>query len=269
MRVQLNFHREGTGEPLVLLHGIGSRWEIWKPVLGLLTPQRDVLAVDLPGFAGSPMPPGPPPAGTDSLTRLISAWLDTLGLERPHVAGNSLGGLISLELAKRGRVRSATALSPAGFFNRPDAARARAALWLGVRAARRASPRAEAMMRPRVRRRVALGALVAHPTRIPADDAAASLRALAAAPWFDATLRAIASERFVGGERITVPVTIAWGANDHLLPPRQARRAATAIPHARLIELTGCGHVPTYDDPKQVAGVLLTGSAEPAGGEIR
>ena len=261
MRVPLNFHREGTGEPLVLLHGIGSRWEIWKPVLGRLAPRRDVLAVDLPGFADSPMPPGPPPPGTDSLTRLISAWLDELGLERPHVAGNSLGGLISLELAKRDRVRSATALSPAGFFNGPEAAGAGAALWLGVRAARWAAPRAQTLMTPRLRRQLALGALFAHPTRMPTQDAAANLRALAAAPWFDATLPAITSERFRGGERITVPVTIAWGARDHLLAPRQARRAATAIPHARVIELPGCGHVPTYDDPELVASVLLAGSA--------
>jgi len=55
-------------------------------------------------------------------------------------------------------------------------------------------------------------------------------------------------------------VTIAWGTKDRLLLPRQARRAARSIPGARLVMLSGCGHVPTYDDPEQVARVLLDGS---------
>ena len=73
--------------------------------------------------------------------------------------------------------------------------------------------------------------------------------------------RRSAPSSFAGGERIAVPVTIAWGAKDRLLLPRQARRAARAIPRARIVLLEGCGHVPTYDDPEQVARVLLEGSA--------
>ena len=73
------------------------------------------------------------------------------------------------------------------------------------------------------------------------------------------------SERFSGGEEIDVPVTIAWGEKDRLLLPRQAARAAEAIPTARIVTLYGCGHVPTYDDPEQVASVLLDGSG-PGGG---
>src|SRR6516162_11880095 len=113
--MNLNYHRAGSGPPLVLIHGIGSRWQVWDPVLPLLEAHREVIALDLPGFGDSPMPaPGTPP-GVASLTRLVSEFLDGLGLDRPHVAGNSLGGWVSLELAKQGRVRTATGLSPAGF----------------------------------------------------------------------------------------------------------------------------------------------------------
>jgi pimeloyl-ACP methyl ester carboxylesterase len=56
-------------------------------------------------------------------------------------------------------------------------------------------------------------------------------------------------------------VTVAWGAKDRLLVPRQARRAAAAIPRARVLLLHGCGHVPTWDDPEQVARVILDGTA--------
>jgi pimeloyl-ACP methyl ester carboxylesterase len=112
-------------------------------VLARLSPVREVIALDLPGFGSSaPPPPGTPP-GIASLTRLVSEFLDELGLERPHVAGNSLGGWIALELAKRDRVNSATALSPGGFTSRLDAHFMRSSLRLTRRVARRLAPRAE------------------------------------------------------------------------------------------------------------------------------
>jgi pimeloyl-ACP methyl ester carboxylesterase len=114
---------------------------------------------------------------------------------------------------------------------------------------------------PALVRRIVFVQLTAHPERIPPADAAGHLRALARAPWFDETLTAINSERFAGGEQIAVPVTIAWGEHDRLLLPRQAARAQREIPRARLLTLCGCGHVPTHDDPEQVARVLLDGSS--------
>src|SRR5947208_15643419 len=115
--MQLSHHRMGSGDPLVLIHGIGSRWQVWEPVIPRLSQEREVIALDLPGFGASPMPPAGTPAGIESLTRLVAEFLESIGLDKPDVAGNSLGGWISLELAKLGLVRSATGLSPAGFFN--------------------------------------------------------------------------------------------------------------------------------------------------------
>ena len=101
----------------------------------------------------------------------------------------------------------------------------------------------------------------AHPERVPARDAAETVRAFAQAPWFEETLVAVRREHFADGDRIEVPVTIAWGEKDRLLLPRQAKRAGKQIPRAKLVTLTDCGHVPMYDDPEQVARVLLEGSA--------
>lgn len=230
---------------------------MWEPVIDRLAEHHDVIALDLPGFGGSPMPALGTPPGADSLTSLVLEFLADIGVRRPHVAGNSLGGLLALELARRGQVRSATALSPAGFASLPETAGARASLWLSVRAARRMARRADALLAPRIGRQLALSLFLAHPARISPGDAAASVRALAGAPWFDETLPALRAMEFSDGGRIDVPVTIAWGDKDRLLLPRQARRAARAIPQARLLLLHGCGHVPTYDDPAQVARVLL------------
>lgn len=258
--MRLNHHRTGSGPPLVLIHGIGSRWQVWAPLFDRLAAERAVVAIDLPGFGASPMPPPGTPPGVASLTSLVGGFLDEIGLEQPHVAGNSLGGWVSLELAKQGRVRSATGVSPAGFQNRLEAVYQQSSLWLAYRAARVIAPRAERILVKPLGRKVALGQFLAHPERMSIEQAVADMRGLAGAAWFTETLPAVNADRFRGGEEIGVPVTIAWGERDRVLLPRQAPRAARAIPRARMLTLRDCGHVPTYDDPIQVAEVLLEGS---------
>jgi pimeloyl-ACP methyl ester carboxylesterase len=258
----LSYHRIGTGPTLVLIHGIGSRWQMWEPVLEWLSPEHDVIALDLPGFGASPMPTSEVPPGPETLTGSVLEFLDELGIERPHVAGNSLGGWVSLELAKQDRVRSVTCLSPAGFHNAREARFQRISLAGAVRLARALQPVSRQVLSTPVGRTVFLSQLAARPWRLSADTAVEEVRDLAAAPWFDETLPAITGEPFSGGEQIQVPVTIAWGERDRLLLPRQAPRAARAIPGAVSVTLRGCGHVPTWDDPEQVARVLLEGSRE-------
>ena len=259
--MRLNHYRGGHGEPLVLIHGIGSRWQMWEPVIDGLLALREVIALDLPGFGASPMPPAGTPAGVQSLVALVAEFLRENGIDRPHCAGNSLGGLIALELAKDGRVRSAAGLSPVGFANRPEMAGGRASLRLSVATARGLASRADGVMATSLGRTLALGLFLAHPARVTPQDAAASLRALAGAPWFDDTLRTMRPSQFTGGDQIEVPVTIAWGDKDRVLLPRQARRAAAAVPRARMVTLAGCGHVPTYDDRAQVTRALLQASS--------
>ena len=267
--VDVVYHRSGIGPPLVLIHGIGSHRQMWQPVLSRLEPEREVIAFDLPGFGASPMPPPGTPPGIESLTDLTTRFLDQLELERPHVAGNSLGGWIALELAKRDRVASATGLSPAGFHNSREAVYQRASLAMTVRLGRLLAPHADRLSRSPAVRRLTWSQIVARPELVPPADAATATKALAGAPWFDDTLKALVKEHFSGGERIGVPVTIAWGEKDRLLLPRQAPRAARRVPGARIVILTGCGHVPTYDDPPQVARVLLDGSRSAAAEQSR
>lgn len=234
---------------------------MWLPVFDRLAAERDVIAIDLPGFGFSPMPPPGTPAGLDSLAGLVTAFLDELGLDRPHVAGNSLGGLIALELARRGRVASATGISPVGFTGDRDGRFARVSLAAAVRAVRSLRPWVRTLAPHAWIRRAALFQLAAHPERMDPYDAIGNLHALADAPWFDETLETLFSTPFTAGGPLGVPVTVAWGEHDRLLLPRQADRARLELPDARFVTLTGCGHVPTYDDPAQVAEVVLAGSA--------
>jgi pimeloyl-ACP methyl ester carboxylesterase len=137
-------------------------------VLDRLTAVREVVALDLPGFGDVPIAPPPgSAAGIESLTRLVSEFLDDQGLERPHVAGNSLGGWISLELAKRGRARSVTALSPGGFYNSREATFARVSLRMSVRVARLLAPRADRLLVSPLARTLAFSQIAARPKQIP------------------------------------------------------------------------------------------------------
>jgi pimeloyl-ACP methyl ester carboxylesterase len=257
MTASINYHREGSGPPLVLLHGIGHHWQAWRPVIGLLAGEFDVIACDSPGFGRSaPLAPG------SELT--IPSYVDAfewffveLGLERPHVAGNSMGGAIALELARRRAVRSATAFSPAGFWTPTE----RRVCQLSLQALARTPPVARPLVRALARTRAGRVALFSQtfgfPARLPAEEAVSTLDDAWASPVFAATLAAFRHYRFDAPEKLRrVPVTIAWGERDRLLLyRRQAPRARAMLPWATHVTL-GAGHVPFWDDPRAVAEVI-------------
>ncbi len=256
--------RRGSGDPLVLIHGIGSQRQVWEPVLDRLTPQRDVVALDLPGFGESPPAPEPELTPTDH-ARHVVALLDELDLETVHVAGNSLGGGVALELARAGRARSVTCLSPVGFWNDREQAYSEILLRLTFAGARVLNRRPRAAVGGPVRRALSSAHLLSRPGRMSTDEAAAALHNMATSPGADATFAGFRGWRFRDAHEIGCPVTIAWAQHDRILIPRQAGRARRALPDARHLTLRGCGHVPTWDDPEQVARVLLEGSrATPA-----
>src|SRR5690606_37122291 len=101
--------------------------------------------------------------------------------------------------------------------------------------------------------------IYARPARRSPEAVVAETLALKEAGGFFETLRAGRAVRFTDPVP-EVPVTVAWGAKDRLLLPRQGVRAKQTIPHARLVRLPGCGHVPMNDDPALVARVILDGS---------
>ena len=250
--------RRGSGPPLVLIHGIGSQWQMWQPVLDRVAREREVVALDLPGFGASAELAAPPTV--EALAGAVAEFLDGLGLAGAHAAGNSLGGAVALALGRLGEARSTCVLSPAGFGNMREGRYARGVLAISRRVAELMAPRSELMCDGPVRRTLAFSALMARPWRIPSGEASGALRNLARSPGFDATLEAIGDHRF-GGPAPTCPTTVAWGEKDRLLLfARQSARARRLLPDARHVTLTGCGHVPTWDDPEQVARVLLDAS---------
>ncbi len=253
----LAFTRRGSGPPLVLLHPLGADRRVWDPILDRLALERDVIAVDLPGFGESAplvLEDGQTPT-PERLAGAVRRFVEVdLGLDGQawHVAGNSLGGWVALALALDGAVVSVTAIAPAGLWTRPLEPKPSVAR----RAARLAAPIAGLATRSARLRRLILAGSVGHPDRVPPPAAARLVRAYAHGPDFPAVNAAMRAGHFTKLAEIGVPVTLAWPQLDRLVArPRQLPA------HVRNVTLVDCGHIPTWDDPEAVTTVLLAGSA--------
>jgi pimeloyl-ACP methyl ester carboxylesterase len=260
----LAYERHGAGEPLVLVHGVTHRRQAWYPVVDQLAEQREVILVDLPGHGQSPPFVLDGLSVKDALRCDFEGFLDELELDRPHIAGNSLGGLVALHAGATGRARSVTALSPAGFWRDESEFAYTRRFFIGLLAlADRLGPSAERAARTKAVRQVVYSTLMAHPSRVSPDHVLGDVRGFMYARPALRTLLA-AAEPFTEEIPVDVPVTVAWAGRDLVLPRWQAENARRRLPHAEHILLRGVGHVPMFDDPGLIAKVLLRGSAPAA-----
>lgn len=250
----VGYTRTGSGQPLVLIHGLGGSRRIWAPVLDRLAAERDVVAVDMPGFGESaPVPEGTRPTPA-RLGQSISELCDELGLQRPHLAGNSLGAWAAFEMAKEGRAASVCAISPAGMWRGALGPRRFDSRQL----ARRLGPLLPLLMSSARARGALLRTTIAHPERLSRSEAKALLLDWLDSPGYDAANAEMRAGVFEHPELVTVPTTVAWGSLDRLVaPPRRERMP----PGSRYVVLEGCGHTPTWDDPDLVAELLLDASS--------
>lgn len=258
----------GAGTVLLLLHGLGGTWHIWKPVLALLEKHHRVVAVTLPGhFGGPPLPPGVEPS-VEAIADTLLADLHRRGIERAHVAGNSLGGWLSLELARRGFARSVTAFSPAGSWRTAKDYEAvskpfriiyfllpllMVLVWLFLRIA--------AVRRFLNKQAMEYGDRMSH------ADVYASMRSMHKTHILPGLLTSMGVIGAIKPWRVepNIPVLIAWCEQDKVIPFETYGTAMLeAIDGAETVIVKGVGHVPMYDDPEQVAALILqtAGKAE-------
>ena len=247
--------RTGDGEPVVLIHGIGHRRQAWDPIVDQLAERYEVIRLDLAGFGESPAYGKETPYTMENACADLAANFAEWGIERPHVVGNSLGGAISLELAARGLVSSATVLSPAGFFGRFDRAWALITLTLMKLGAKLPNAFHRRFAHTKVGRRVVGYSLYTNPDRMSPEATYGDTLALKNASAFLPTIKAgLRYEPDFSG--IEVPITVAWGTKDRILPYRQAREARRQLPTASHLPLPDCGHVPMIDAPELIVSVV-------------
>jgi pimeloyl-ACP methyl ester carboxylesterase len=256
---ELAYTRTGSGEPLVLLHGIGMSRRAWDPVIPALAERFDVIAVDLPGFGDSPSMPPPAESDPATLAAAVAELLDGLAITAPHLVGNSLGGWTALELAGQRPAASLTLLSPAGLWRQNTPLYCLVSLRVSRWLARRLRRPLSRLVSWRIGRILVLGQTHGRPGRVAADDARRTIREMGTCPGFESALQATARRRYVANAPIGCPVTVAFGSRDWLLRPRQSRHLDQLPASRQIASLPRCGHVPMGDDPSAVAALILAG----------
>jgi pimeloyl-ACP methyl ester carboxylesterase len=190
-------------------------------------------------------------------------YLDERGLDRPHLAGNSMGAFMAIELARRGRAATVCALAPPGLWSSGDGLQARSLDSRGRVLGRLMRPAFPLMFRRASVRRFFLRGMAVHGDRLTPAQAVeivndaldgAILDDLSADEWHIAPL-----------DPSPCPITVVWSEKDAVLPMAEyARALPERLPQATFEVLAGVGHVPMIDDPGLVATTILavTGAAK-------
>jgi pimeloyl-ACP methyl ester carboxylesterase len=247
--------------PLVLLHGINASPRVWSPLLPQLSAVHDVCALALAGHRGGRAWPDDRPVELDTMADLIEAELDARGLDNAHLAGNSLGGWLAIELARRGRARSVVALSPAGGWSTfSDLQRLIRLISRGRVTLIRHRARLAPLLRPPQVRRLVLRTLLERGDRLTVDDLRELFEDVAGCTVFDDFVAWVrrAGPIHAAELRLGVPLRVAWGDCDRATPfARYGAPLLAVLPEAEHVELAGVGHLPMYDDPDLVARTIL------------
>lgn len=253
-------HRGGTGSPLVLLHGVTATWRVWAPTLPYLEPHHHVLAPTLLGHAGAKAFDTSKPLSVEAIADEVEDTLDKAGVAEAHIVGNSLGGWVAVELARRRRANSLVLFSPAGASaTQEDISRVTNTFKRILGPLTWCGNHADAITSRKALQALMLFTQVAHPSRISPAEFAASLRAVAQSRdisnLLDALSLAQMRELELGQH---FPIRLVWPQRDLVLPfNRFGLPTLQRIPDAQLTRLPGVGHVPMSDAPAKVAELIL------------
>jgi pimeloyl-ACP methyl ester carboxylesterase len=248
--------RLGSGEPVLLFHGVMGSERMWLEVAPLLGTDHEVIVPTALGHSGGPAPPQRPVRHGD-VVDAAERQMDELSLDRAHLVGNSMGGWTALDLACRGRALSACAISPAGMWprvrsaSRPGAKRLRQGLRLG----RLTRPALPVLYRSRGVRQFALRNVAANGGSVSRETALQLTDDMLGCSIAEDVLAT--DEHFESPGPVPCPITLAWCELDRLFPEGTfGARAKERLPGARYLVLRNVGHVPMLDDPQLVAAVI-------------
>jgi pimeloyl-ACP methyl ester carboxylesterase len=259
----MNYIRRGAGKPLLLLHGIGGSWRSWQTIIEDLAAEREVIAVDLPGFGNTPPLAGPVTIGT--LADAVTAFLHGQNLIGIDAVGSSMGARLVLELARRGGVLGAVvSLDPGGFWQGWEIPVFYHSVAVSTKLVRALQPAMPFLTGNAATRTALFAQFSAHPWRLPAHVALDEMRSFAHAPSFNELLHNLAYgevQRGAPAGSIKAPLVIGWGQQDRVCIPRQAPRALEKFPDARLYWFENCGHFPQWDQPAETVRLVLAATA--------
>ena len=250
--VRVHYQEKGTGMPLVLLHGFSSSTYSWKDVFEPLAKSYRVIAVDLKGFGFSGKPDGDYSRRAQAI--LVAHLLDHLKIEKAWLAGNSMGGEVSLNFALQNpqRVAGLILIDSAGV--RISGANSLAPVYARIPFVGPVLI-ALALTSDKLVRQ-GLEKSFYDDAKITDERVAFYYRPLKTRGGQLAALRA----RTQAGEfpiepdlnKISVPTLIIWGAEDALIPLEAGRKMNSLIKGSKLVIIERCGHVPQEELPERV-----------------
>ena len=243
---------------MLLVHGLGAGWRSWSPIIDQLAESREVFAIDLPGFGETP--PSAGEVSIASLTDSVADFIREQGLDGVSTVGQSMGGRIVLELARRGVGGDTVALDPGGFWSDRELAVFGATLRPSIALVRALRGRLPVLLGSPVGRTALLAQLSARPWALSRETVLPDVRGLADSPGTGAALDALTKgPKQEGAPAGTVPgrVTIGWGRRDLVTVPKQAARATELYPDAVLHWFERCGHFPQWDVPHEAIRLIL------------
>ena len=246
--------RSGAGEPLLLLHGMGSSRRDFAAVAPALAERFEVLAVDLPGSGLSPHLRQRPTVA--AIADAVEQTLDAEGIDTVHVLGNSLGARVGLELAVRNRARSVVAIAPSGLNLLPERLYQGGGMALARVALRLVAPLLEPLSRSVLGRAALLTPLKSRSWATSEEEALGARDGFADSRDFWRTLTwGLMLDVPSGLDRITCPVTLVQGVSDWIASG-QTPRFLPLIPGSRFRPLLVGGHAPQSDRPKTVVRLV-------------
>ncbi len=242
------------GEPIVFLHGIGGDAESWRLQLDSFSGEFRAIAWDMPGYGDT----APLETMTfPSLVDAVSALFDRLSIERAHLVGHSLGGMIAqaFALARPDRLRSLTLVATSSAFGKrnngkPDKS------WQDSFIEQRLGPLDRGASMAELAPMLVQDLVGDEPDPNVIKQAVAAMAAVPEAGYRDA-IRCLATfdlAQSVAG--IDVPTLLIAGEKDPVVPPRVMRHMAEALSNARLEVVTGSGHLVHLERPEFFNSVL-------------
>lgn len=249
--VRVRYVEMGEGEPLVFVHGLGGCWENWLEQIPHFARTHRVVALDLPGFGDSPMPPWE--ISIEAYGRLVHDFCEQIGLAPCSLVGNSMGGFVAAEASIRERdlvdrlvLVSAAGISHARMRREPAAAAARVA----TAAAPLLLRLQEGSIRRPALRIAAFGGVFHRPRRLRPELLWEQYHGAIGAPGFLDAVRGLVGYDFLDAlEDVDDPTLIVWGRNDRVVPAADARGFARRLRNSRVVIFDRCGHVPQMERP--------------------
>jgi pimeloyl-ACP methyl ester carboxylesterase len=230
--VNLSIEKYGSGQPLVLIHGMGSAATAWKPLIPALAKQFEIYTVDLPGHGKS-----------------------ALDLS---VVGNSLGGWVSLEIAAAHpeRVLSFTGLAPAGLWMAPFTSRypGELAVRLMAKGLNKVAPQT---LNYTWAKKIGFETVSPRWQQLSYEICLDAVQAMADSEGYFPAWDGMLKKRFDKPISSEIPITIIFGDSDHTLPAKTCQERSLAPAHAKWIILPQTGHAPMWDSTDEVLAEIL------------